>query len=335
MVRVGINGFGRIGRQVLRQTLDSDDVQIVAVNDLWDTETFADLLRHDSNFGAFPAEVTLTGDGLMVDGKRIRFFSERDPADIPWDDDDVEVVVEATGLFRDGEQAQRHMTSSQVKKVLISAPATEVDLTVVLGVNEDDYHPGQHHVLSNASCTTNCLAPLAMVLDESFGIESGLINTVHAYTANQQLLDGPHKDPRRARAAAVNMIPTTTGAARAVGEVLPHLDGKLDGFAVRVPTTTVSLLDLTVILQRSADQDDINGAFRRAAGESLRGIMGICDEPLVSGDFVGSPYSCVVDVEFTHAVGDRLAKVVAWYDNEMGYAARVVDVISQVLGPAL
>ena len=335
MVKVGINGFGRIGRQVLRLAVENDDVKVVAVNDLWDTETFVNLLRRDSNFGPFPVDVEECDGGLLVDGEKIEFFSQRDPADIPWSDVGVQVVVESTGLFRDGEQAEKHITGGGAEKVLISAPATDMDLTVVLGVNDAKYNPDNHSIISNASCTTNCLAPLSMVLDENFGIKNGVMNTIHAYTSNQQLLDGPHKDPRRARAAAVNMIPTTTGAARAVGEVLPHLDGKLDGFAVRVPTTTVSLLDLTVQVEKQVTIKDINEAMEEEAEGRLSGIMGVCDEPLVSGDFVGSPYSCVVDREFTHVVGDQMAKVVAWYDNEMGYAARLVDVISQVIGPEL
>ncbi len=324
---VGINGFGRIGRQVVRQFVGRDDVQVRAVNGLWDLETFMHILRRDSNYGEFPASVEMAENGLRVDGREIIFTHERDPVNIPWEDMGVDVVVEATGVFRDRDKAGEHISGGGAKKVIITAPADDPDLTVVLGVNEDSYDRTEHHIISSASCTTTCLAPVVRVLDESFGIESGLINTIHAYTRDQSLLDGPHKDLRRARAAAVNMIPTTTGAARAVGEVIPHLEGKLNGFAVRVPTTTVSLLDLTVQVREVVTPDCVNEAMQSAADGSLAGILQVSDEPLVSVDFMGDTHSAVVDLPFTSTSGEHMAKVLAWYDNEMGYAARVADLV--------
>ncbi len=330
MIRVGINGFGRIGRQVMRQSIGRDDLAVVAVNDLWDPAVFAHLLRHDSTYGAFPHEVRVSEEGLSIGGRNVVFTSHRDPGEIPWGQREVDVVVEATGLFRDRTQAERHRNPGGARKVIISAPAKDPDLTVVMGVNSDAYQSEKHHVISNASCTTNCLAPLAKVLNDAFQIESGMMNTIHAYTSDQQLLDGPHKDLRRARSAAINMIPTSTGAAVAVGDVLPELDGKLDGFSVRVPTPTVSLLDFTAICRRPVTAETVNEALSNASRTSLAGVLAVTEEPLVSSDYVGSEYSAVVDLTLTQAVGEQMVKVVAWYDNEMGYATRVVDLIEWI-----
>jgi len=327
-IGVGINGFGRIGRQVVRQMVGRDDVVVRAVNDLWDSETFIHLLRRDTNYGDFPLEIHSSEGGLRIGDDEVTFMQEQDPADIPWAEMDVDVVIEATGVFLEREKAAAHISGGGAKKVVITAPADGPDITVVLGVNEDSYDPQQHDVMSNASCTTNCLAPIVKVLDEDFGVENGLMNTIHAYTLDQSLLDAPHKDPRRARAAAVNMIPTTTGAARAVAEVLPHLKGKLDGFAVRVPTTTVSLLDLTFQSRDPVTVDRINDSLRAAAEGPLTGILQVSEEPLVSVDFMGDVHSAVVDLPFTNTSGEHMAKVLAWYDNEMGYATRVADLVS-------
>ncbi|MFO7941681.1 MAG: type I glyceraldehyde-3-phosphate dehydrogenase [Bacillota bacterium] len=329
MTRVGINGFGRIGRMVLRQSLSQVGVEVVAVNDLFGVDSFAHLLKYDTAYGRFPGEVTVDGDDLMIAGRRVQFSSERDPALIPWSDADVEVVVESTGVFRDRDSAAKHLQAG-ADRVIISAPAKEPDLTVVLGVNHENYDPDKHQVISNASCTTNCLAPLVRVLDDLVGVERGLMNTVHAYTADQQLQDGPHKDLRRARAAAANVVPTTTGAAVAVGEVLPTMRGRLDGFAVRVPLPSVSLLDLTVVPGRETDVDEINRAFYGAAEGAMKGILGVTDEPLVSSDFLGNTASATVDLNLTQVVDGRLVKVVAWYDNEMGYATRIVELAAMV-----
>ncbi|MEX2356642.1 MAG: type I glyceraldehyde-3-phosphate dehydrogenase [Thermaerobacterales bacterium] len=329
-VRVGINGFGRIGRCFYRQTLSRSDVEVVAFNDLGDPATMAHLLKYDSNFGRLGVDVSVGDDHLTVDGKRLAVIQERDPGKIGWRDLGVDVVVECTGFFTDAGKAAAHIDGGGAKKVVISAPGTNEDVTVVLGVNQDAYDPQQHRIISNASCTTNCLAPVAKVLHDRFGIVKGLMNTVHAYTGDQMLLDGPHKDLRRARSAALNIVPTTTGAAKAVSLVLPDLKGKLNGFSLRVPTSTVSLVDLTAELAVSATTDDINQAFAEAAAGPMAGILEVSYEPLVSGDFRGSTASAVVDALSTMVIGDNLVKAVAWYDNEWGYSARLVDLTALI-----
>ena len=325
-VRVGINGFGRIGRQVLKAILDNyeDDLEVVAVNDLTDAHTLAHLFKYDSNYGVADLDVSTTDNSIVIDGQEIRVYAERDPANIPWRDHEVELVIESTGFFTDAAKARAHLEAG-AKKVIITAPAKNEDITIVLGVNEEQYDPARHHIVSNASCTTNCLAPVAKVLHENFGIKRGLMTTVHAYTNDQQLLDAPHRDLRRARAAALNIIPTTTGAARAVALVIPELKGKFDGFALRVPTSTVSIIDFVVELERGTTAEEVNETFRRAAEDELAGILGYTDEPLVSVDFRGDPRSAIVDGLSTMVVGDTMAKVVAWYDNEWGYSCRVAD----------
>ena len=323
---VGINGFGRIGRNVLRAALGNPDINIVAVNDLTDAETLAHLLKYDSVHGTFAAEVKAEEGALIVNGKRIQVLAQTDPAKLPWKDLGVEVVVESTGRFTDGPKAKAQLEAG-AKKVIISAPAKGEDITIVMGVNEDKYDPAQHNIISNASCTTNCLAPFTKVLLENFGIESGLMTTVHSYTNDQKILDLPHKDLRRARAAAMSIIPTTTGAAKAVGLVLPEVKGKLNGFAMRVPTPNVSITDLTVNLKKEATAEEINAALKKAAEGPLKGIMGYTDEPLVSRDFNGNPLSSIVDGLSTMVVNGRMAKVVSWYDNEWGYSNRINDLI--------
>jgi glyceraldehyde 3-phosphate dehydrogenase len=325
--RIGINGFGRIGRSVLRAFQAAGypkDVEIVAVNDLTDAATLAYLTAHDSVHGHFPGKVSAEGSAIVVDGRKITVVAEKDPAKIPWKDHDVQVVLECTGRFTEAEQAKLHLRDG-VKKVLISAPAKGHDITLALGINHAAYDPQKHHILSNASCTTNCLAPVARVLDETFGIVSGMMTTVHSYTNDQQILDLPHKDLRRARAAAMSMIPTTTGAAKALSEVLPRLKGKLDGFAVRVPTPNVSMVDLTVRVEKTATRDQINDAFRKAAKDaSFLGVLAVAEEPLVSKDFDGDAHSSTVDLPATMVLHD-MVKVVAWYDNETGYATRLFE----------
>lgn len=329
-IKVGINGFGSIGRRFFRQVHALDNIEVVAINDLGTVETFAHLLKYDSNYGRFEADVAAEEGALIVDGKRIRFTHEKDPARLAWDEVGVDVVIESTGVFTDGEKARLHLEAG-AKKVVISAPAKNEDVMVVLGVNDDRYDPDKHRIISMASCTTNCLAPVAKVLHERAGIVKGLMNTVHAYTNDQRVLDLPHKDLRRARAAAINIIPTTTGAARAVGKVLPELNGKLNGFALRVPVPTVSVVDLTAELARAVTVDDVNDWFRAAAAEGpLKGILNVCEEPLVSGDFKGDPHSATVDLPSTMVIEGNLVKVVAWYDNEWGYAARLVDLIAML-----
>ena len=326
-VRVGINGFGRIGRVMLRQALKNPKVEVVAINDLTNADTMAHLLRYDSVHGTLAAEVTARGDAIEVGGKAIAIRSVREPDKIDWKGLGVEIVAECTGLFTKREDAARHLAAG-ARKVIISAPASNPDLTVVMGVNEHRYDPRQHHIVSNASCTTNCLAPVAKVLHEHFKIRCGLMTTVHSYTGDQRLLDFPHKDLRRARAAALSMVPTTTGAAKAVGLVLPELAGKLNGLAVRVPTPNVSLVDLVVRIEKQGvTVSEVNAALRQAAEESLRGILGYCEAPLVSADFNGSALSSIVDAPNTYAVED-LVKVLAWYDNETGYSTRMVDPVS-------
>lgn len=328
--RVAVNGFGRIGRNVLRAAKRSGaDLTFVAVNDLADAPTLAHLLKHDSVHGAYPGRVEVDEDAVVVDGEPVRVFSERDPARLPWGELGVDVVVESTGVFRTRELASRHLEAG-ARKVVVSAPAIGEDATIVMGVNHDRYNPERHHLLSNASCTTNCLAPVAKVLLERFGFARGLMTTIHAYTAGQSVLDGPHKDLRRARAAAMSMIPTTTGAARAISLVLPELDGKLDGMAIRVPTPNVSLVDLVAEVEEDATPEEVNDAFRAAAQDGLAGILRVEDEPLVSVDYTGESASSVVDVPSTSVMGGRLVKVLAWYDNEWGYASRVVDLVGHV-----
>ena len=330
-IRVAINGFGRIGRNVLRAARQSPDssLQFVAVNDLTDSSTLAHLLKYDSVHGRYPGTVEVSDDGLIVDGDEIRVLSRRDPADLPWRELAVDVVVESTGRFRTRELASRHLAAG-ASKVVISAPAKAEDITIVLGVNDHRYDPDRHHVISNASCTTNCLAPVAKVLTERFGFVRGLMTTIHAYTAGQAILDGPHKDLRRARAAAVSMIPTTTGAARAISLVLPELEGKLDGMAIRVPTPDVSVVDLVAEIESDATPCSLNDAFRAAAETDLAGILRVEEQPLVSVDFTGEPASSVVDAGSTAVMDRRMVKVLAWYDNEWGYSSRVVDLVQYV-----
>lgn len=332
--KVGINGFGRIGRNVFRAALSNPDVEIVAVNDLTDAKTLAHLLKYDSIHGTLNAEVKAEGGNIVVNGKTIKVLAEREPANLPWGTLGVEVVVESTGRFTDGEKAAAHLKAG-AKKVIISAPAKGEDITIVMGVNHDKYDAAKHNVISNASCTTNCLAPFAKVLHENFGIKRGLMTTVHSYTNDQQILDLPHSDLRRARAAAMSIIPTTTGAAKAVSLVLPELKGKLNGFAMRVPTPNVSITDLVVELDKAATAEEINAALKKAAEGELKGIMAYSDEPLVSRDYNGNPHSSIVDGLSTMVVEGSMAKVVSWYDNEWGYSNRVVDLIQFIVGKGL
>ncbi|MGB3541866.1 type I glyceraldehyde-3-phosphate dehydrogenase [Rubrivirga sp.] len=332
-IKIGINGFGRIGRLVFRSILERGtgdfDFDIVGVNDLTDAETLAHLFKYDSVHGIYPGEVKAEGDELVIGGDRFKVFSERDPENLPWGDLECDVVVESTGVFRTREGASKHLTAG-AKKVVISAPASgEVDATIVLGVN-DDTLTGDEKIVSNASCTTNCLAPLVKVLDDAFGIEKGFMTTIHAYTSDQRIQDAPHKDLRRARAAALSMIPTTTGAAKAVGLVLPHLKGKLDGFAVRVPTPDGSLVDLTAIVGKEVSIEDVNGAMKTAAEGPMKGILEFSTAPLVSVDIVGNPHSSILDAPSTMTDG-TLVKVVSWYDNEWGYASRTVDLVKRLM----
>ena len=324
-VKVGINGFGRIGRNVFRAAQGRTDLEIVAVNDITDPPTLAHLLKYDSILGNYAGSVSADGDTLTVDGRRVKVFAEKDPGNLPWRDLGIEIVVESTGLFTDAVKAKAHIDRGGARKVIISAPAKNEDITVVLGVNGDRYDPKQHHVVSNASCTTNCLAPVAKVLHESFGIEAGLMTTLHSYTSDQRLLDAPHKDLRRARAAALSMIPTSTGAAKAMSLVMPELKGKFHGIAVRVPTPNVSLVDLAVMTRDPVSADTINEALREAAASDLKGILSVTEQELVSSDFKGNPYSSIVDAPLTMVIGDRHGKVFSWYDNEWGYSCRVVD----------
>ncbi len=329
-VNVGINGFGRIGRLFVRAAAKRGaDVNIVAVNDVMDAGTMRHLFKYDSVHGVWPGEVVLEGDALVVDGHPIKVLSETEPEKLPWTALGVDVVVESTGRFTKREAAAKHLQAG-AKKVIISAPAGDADVTIVLGVNGDMYDAAQHDVISNASCTTNCLAPVVKVLDDAFGVEKGFMNTIHAYTNDQKILDFPHKDLRRARAAALSIIPTTTGAARAVGLVLPHLKGKLDGFSLRVPTPDGSCTDLTAIVAREVTSDEVNAALRAAAGGPMQGILEVCDDPIVSMDVVGNPASSIVDSALTMASG-TMVKVVSWYDNEWGYTCRLVDLAQRVL----
>ena len=325
-VKVGINVFGRIGRNILRTALGDKEIDFVAVNDITDTKTLAHLLKYDSVLGNLEQEITSTDNSLTVDGDEVRVFSERDPALIDWESVGAEIVIESTGRFTNAEDAKKHLRGT-VKKVIISAPAKNEDITIVLGVNGDKYDATAHHVISNASCTTNCLAPVAKVIHESFGIKSAQMTTIHSYTNDQQLLDLPHKDLRRARAAAISMIPTSTGAAKAVALVLPELKGKFDGISVRVPTPNVSLVDVVMEVERETTTEEVNTALKNAAGEELQGILAFSEEPLVSIDFRGNPYSSIVDAEYTKVIGGNLVKVLSWYDNEWGYSCRVRDLV--------
>jgi glyceraldehyde 3-phosphate dehydrogenase len=323
-IRVGVNGFGRIGRVFFRAALGAKDIEVVGVNDLADAKTLAHLLKHDSVHGNLPAEVVAKGEAIFVDGREVRVCAIKDPAQLPWKELGVDIVIESTGLFSDTASASKHLQAG-AKKVIISAPAKNPDATIVLGVNEKTYDPAKHRIVSNASCTTNCLATTVKVLDDTFGITRGFASTVHSYTNDQKIHDFPHKDLRRARAGAVNMIPTTTGAATAVGLVLPHLKGKLDGIAIRVPTINVSVVDLTAELAKPATVEQINDAFRAAAAGSMKGILDATDEELVSSDFNGNPHSSIVDLPSTAIVDGNMVKVLAWYDNEFGYSSRLRD----------
>ncbi len=331
-VRVGINGFGRIGRQVLKTIWERhrDTIEVVAVNDLFDIKTNALLCSRDTNYGKFPPEITVDDNIMQVgDDFTIKNFAERDPRKIPWGECGVDVVVECTGIFRTGEKAAQHLEGG-AKKVVISAPASGEDITVVMGVNHKDYDPIKHNIISNASCTTNCLAPIVKVMHETFGIEKGVMTTVHAYTNDQRILDQPHKDLRRARAAACNMIPTSTGAAKAVALVIPAMKGKFEGYSVRVPTPTVSLVDFVAVLQKDTTTEELKAVLKSASEGELKGILGFSEEPLVSSDYLADPRSSIVEADFTVVQGGNLAKVYAWYDNEWGYSCRVADLIDYI-----
>lgn len=325
-IKVGINGFGRIGRAVVRTWLGDADIDLVAVNDLTDTKTLAHLLKYDSVMGTLKQEISADGDSIKIDSDSFRVFSERDPALIPWNEVGADIVIESTGIFTNAEAASKHLGGS-VKKVVISAPAKGEDVTIVLGVNEGMYDPANHHIISNASCTTNCLAPVAKVIHETFGIKNALMNTIHSYTNDQQLLDLPHKDLRRARAAALSMIPTSTGAAKAVALVIPELKGKFDGISVRVPTPNVSLVDVVMNVEKATSTEEVNAVLKAAAKGPMKGILAFSEEPLVSIDFKGNSNSSIVDAENTKVIGDTCIKVLSWYDNEWGYSCRVRDLV--------
>ncbi|MEO6391728.1 MAG: type I glyceraldehyde-3-phosphate dehydrogenase [Pyrinomonadaceae bacterium] len=333
-IKVGINGFGRIGRNVLRTALGDTDIDFVAVNDLTDTKTLAHLLKYDSVLGNLDHTITATDNSIKVDGDEFRVFSERDPAKIDWASVGAEIVIESTGIFTKAADAGKHLRGP-VKKVIISAPAKDEDITIVLGVNEGNYDAAKHHIISNASCTTNCLAPVAKVIHETFGIKSAQMTTIHSYTNDQQLLDLPHKDLRRARAAALSMIPTSTGAAKAVSLVLPELKGKFDGISVRVPTPNVSLVDVVIVLERDASSEEVNAALQAAAEGPMKGILAFETAPLVSVDFRKNPNSSIVDADYTKSIGGNLIKVLSWYDNEWGYSCRVRDLIKFIAAKGL
>ena len=333
-VKVGINGFGRIGRNIFRTALGDEDINFVAVNDITDTKTLAHLLKYDSVLGNLHHDIKTSDHGIVVEGKEFHVFSERDPGSIPWGSVGAEIVIESTGRFTKAEDARKHLHDS-VKKVIISAPAKNEDITIVLGVNEDKYDPSAHHIISNASCTTNCLAPVAKVIHEKFGIRTAQMTTIHSYTNDQQLLDLPHKDLRRARAAGLSMIPTSTGAAKAVALVLPELKGKFDGISVRVPTPNVSLVDVVIDVEKETTTDEVNKTLKDAANEELKGILAFNEEPLVSSDFKGNSNSSIVDAEYTKVIGGRMIKVLSWYDNEWGYSCRVRDLVKYIAGKGL
>src|SRR5688500_5935105 len=333
-IKVGINGFGRIGRNVMRTSLGSDDIDFVAVNDLTDTKTLAHLLKYDSVMGNLENDISAEGDTITVDGDSFKVFSEKDPSLIDWESVGAEIVIESTGRFTKAEDAAKHIRGS-VKKVIISAPAKGEDVTIVLGVNDEMYDPANHHIISNASCTTNCLAPVAKVIHEKFGIKNALMNTIHSYTNDQQLLDLPHKDLRRARAAGLSMIPTSTGAAKAVALVIPELKGKFDGISVRVPTPNVSLVDVVMSVEKETTTEEVNKALKDAANEELAGILSFSEEPLVSGDFKKNSNSSIVDAEYTKVINGTMVKVLSWYDNEWGYSCRVRDLIKYIAAKGL
>jgi glyceraldehyde 3-phosphate dehydrogenase len=326
-VKVGINGFGRIGRNVVRAALGRKDVEFVAVNDLTDTKTLAHLLKYDSVLGQLHEEVTHDADSITVGGKKIKVFAIKDPAELDWSSVGAQIVVESTGRFTDAKDASKHLRGT-VKKVIISAPAKNEDVTLVLGVNDNTYDPAKHNIISNASCTTNCLAPLAKVLDDNFGIKMGSMTTIHSYTNDQHVLDFPHKDLRRARAAALNMIPTSTGAAKAIGLVMPHLKGKLDGYSMRVPTPDVSVVDFVAVLNKDTTAEEVNAKLKEASNGALKGILGYTEDPVVSSDMLHNSNSSIVDADLTKVLGGNLLKVVSWYDNEWGYSCRVVDLVA-------
>jgi glyceraldehyde 3-phosphate dehydrogenase len=329
---VGINGFGRIGRQVLKAITErhSDKLRVVAVNDLFDVKTNSHLFKYDSNYGRFPGTVEVKGDSFIINGNEVKSFAQTDPTKIPWNSVGAELIIESTGIFTEAAKAKAHIDGGKAKKVIISAPAKGEDITIVLGVNHEKYDPAKHNIISNASCTTNCLAPPAFVLNRVFGIEKGLMDTIHSYTNDQRILDRPHKDLRRARAAALNMIPTTTGAAKALALVIPELAGKFDGLSMRVPTPTVSVVDFTATLKKSTTSEGLKGAFKEAAETYLKGIMGYEEEALVSMDYKGCPLSSIVDAGFCHVLGGDMVKVLAWYDNEWGYSCRVSDLAALI-----
>jgi glyceraldehyde 3-phosphate dehydrogenase len=334
-VRVGINGFGRIGRQSLKALIErAPEVEVVAVNDIVDVAMNALLFKRDSTYGAYPGTVSYTDDSIVVDGREVKVLKELEPANLPWKDLGVDIVIESTGRFTDADKARAHIDAG-AKKVLISAPAKKEDVTIVLGVNDDAYDPANHHVISNASCTTNCLAPAAKVVHDGWTIKRGLMNTIHSYTNDQRILDVAHKDPRRARAAGQNIIPTTTGAAKALALVIPDLKGKFDGFSLRVPTPTVSVVDFTAELEKDVSAEELNAAFRAAAAGPMKGILGVSDEPLVSSDFRGDERSSIVDAAMTMSLGGNFVKVIAWYDNEWGYSCRVADLVKFMIAKGL
>ncbi|MFA7685421.1 MAG: type I glyceraldehyde-3-phosphate dehydrogenase [Candidatus Gracilibacteria bacterium] len=329
-LKVAINGFGRIGREIFRVNLDKNYFDLVAINDLTDSTTLAHLLKYDSNYGVLPNEILAKEGEILVDGKSVKILCERDPANLPWKDLGIDLVIEATGFFTNKEGANKHLLAG-AKKVVITAPAKdEIDFTVVLGVNESNYDPAKHNIISNASCTTNCLAPFVKVLNDNFGIEKGLMTTIHAYTNDQHILDLPHKDLRRARAAALSMIPTSTGAAKAIGLVLPELNGKLNGLSIRVPTPTVSIVDLVCTVKNSTTAEAINTKLKEAAEGAMKGILGYCEAPLVSIDFKGNPLSSIIDSQSTQVIDGTLVKVMSWYDNEWGYSNRIVDLVKLI-----
>ena len=329
-IRIGINGFGRIGRNFLRASANDPAIEITAVNDITDAKTLAHLLKYDTVLGGFKGTVSVDGDSIVVNGRKIKVLAEKEVGKLPWKDLGVEVVIESTGKYTKRPDVIQHIEKGGARKVVVSAPATDPDATLVMGVNEKTYDPAKHHMISNASCTTNCLAPVAKVLHEGWGIEKGFMTTIHSYTNDQKILDAPHKDLRRARAAAVAQIPTTTGAAKAVGLVLPELKGKIDGIAIRVPTPNVSIVDLVAVLKTKATAEEVNAAFIKASKGELKGILAYTDEPLVSVDFMSNPNSAIVDGLSTKVIGDNLIKVLAWYDNEWGYSCRLVDLIKYI-----
>ncbi len=326
-IKVGINGFGRIGRNLLRASIGNPEIEFLAVNDITDAKTLAHLLKYDSLLGGFKGDVTATDDAIIVNNKKIKVLAEKEVGKLPWKDLGVDIVVESTGKYTKRPDVIKHIEQGGAKKVIVSAPATDPDMTIVLGVNEETYDPAKHHVLSNASCTTNCLAPVVKVLHERFGVEKAFMTTIHAYTNDQKILDAPHKDLRRARAAAVSQIPTTTGAAKAVGLVIPELKGKIDGIAIRVPTPNVSVVDLVAVMKKEVTEKDVNEAFKKAADGKLKGILQYTEEPLVSVDFLSNPHSAIVDALSTKVLDKNLLKVLAWYDNEWGYSCRLRDLI--------